>query len=299
MSLVRVFPLLCLLLAFVACSCTASAPSSQGALEPMAAPMKMRLARLQSSGGTDADAEAAAPASTPKKSLPAMPLAKPYDAKKLRQTLRGGADDKLVQGAATYTLFPNGVVKSVSVSDVSLKKRTPLGPMSIQYCDIAFDPIKFTRSRSLWQTGHIWASGLGGDDDDPLNFFPQHARSNGSGGCWWKTEMIAGSMKGALSSTLNSIKEARACKVSLLIQFTQPSPNAVNTLIPPSGSYTVSITAPCYAALQKMQTQGALDKFASIFALKAKATTDSKNYVITTNWKNAEDPVAKNCPNLL
>jgi len=47
-----------------------------------------------------------------------------------------------------------------------------------------------SRIRDEWNSGHIIASSLGGSDEDPLNFVPQH-HSNNQHGRWRKVEGMA------------------------------------------------------------------------------------------------------------
>jgi hypothetical protein len=113
-------------------------------------------------------------------------------------------------GGFTYTLHGDGSGRVISaVGTVALKARGHLSAAANQICDSVYNPGAAgaaiyaggaKRSRPTWQTGHMIASALGGNDADPINFFPQHQRSNGANGRWWRTEMIAGNVAAAFQS---------------------------------------------------------------------------------------------------
>lgn len=164
-----------------------------------------------------------------------------------------------------------------------------------QYCDILYNPVPVgnsgldffvvggqgSRVRDTWQTGHIIAAGLGGHNEDPFNFFPQHHLSNGNNGRWWRAELIAADLFAAVEThpTMNPNDD---CHVSVHIWFEYNN----GGYVPSGGVYMIKVQHACAEALVGEPGIGLAEVFLAGREQNYQGT-NSDRFVI--DWVNGPD----------
>jgi hypothetical protein len=243
----------------------------------------------------------------------------------------GISDTVNAQSTAKYQLDAQGrVIKAQAGISPPPAKRQPLGAGVEQMTDMLFNPqpryptpgwnglgtrpppvagenyptawfhkpgMRGSRIRSMWHSGHILASQLGGSHKEPLNFFPQHFLSNSNNGRWYRMELIAAALFAVTHHNDAPAALRAACDVMqvymrLDYEDADQTRLGVSMYTPTGGVYGILVGGDkCQASLQEYVVAGHDIGKAKVWVQLARTVRTStsvyQEHVIS--WKNGPD----------
>jgi len=272
--------------------------------------LKNKFQQLQAENAVEAHSQSAVSAPT----LPATLIFPIQNLAVARNTIRG-APDITFPGFNLYsTNARNGVVLSVNAIVAVSRGKHRVGDPAVLISDVMYNSTVATspgmvgaRPRTVYNSGHIIAGSLGGNDNDPLNFFPQRSSSNQIGR-WHRIEKIAQALWCAfdafgIQNYTDAANNVIRCSVIINPQFVYPfrdppfnTPTG-NPFMPSGGTYTVRVPSTCLTQLTAVSTPTTRDAYAQAFVRHARQTSIVQGGVtiqmhqLQTPWRNTDEYV--------